>query len=93
MRAHELNEYLTNRAEHEFELVTVNELNEHELNDHELNEPSSSLVQPCTRQPNLQSVKVLRGATNDFLGPYAIICIDFNLCLWSTAGLPSSCAY
>ena len=51
MRAHELNEYLTNRAEHEFELVTVNELNDHELNEHELNdhehnEPSSSLVQP-----------------------------------------------
>ena len=43
MRAHELNEYLTNRAEHEFELVTVNE-----LNDHELNEPSSSLVQPSS---------------------------------------------
>ena len=34
--AHELNEYLTNRADQEFELVKVNELNDHEINDREL---------------------------------------------------------
>ena len=51
MNARELNELLTNQAEHEFLLVNTNELNEHELNEHELNEhelnePSSSLIQP-----------------------------------------------
>ena len=46
MSADELNEYLTNRADQEFELVKVNELNDRELNDHELNESSSPLVQP-----------------------------------------------
>ena len=59
MSAHEINEYLTNRADHEIELVKVNELNDHELNDrelndHELNESSSSLVQPELR-PALQA--------------------------------------
>ena len=62
MSAHELNEYLTNRADQEFELVKVNELNDHELNDHELNdrelndhelnESSSSFVQPYMSTQN-----------------------------------------
>ena len=59
MSAHELNEYLTNRADQEFELVKVNELNDHELNDHELNESSSSLVQPYIHVLIVKWVSVL----------------------------------